>query len=760
MTRPRLVQLAVVALLTAAAGLAFAPVYASDLYPLVALGAAVGSVGLWALAAWKLPGRDGLGLLVSLGGYLLFVANTVLRDSVLVVVPTPGTVADLADGLVNGWARLMSTALPVADDPSMLLVAPTLVWVAGYVAARVAVHRTAVLAPVVPPVVVLAVGVFYAGPRTGASVGTVALVVGLGLVLLLLRTLRPAGALANVAVRERRGDGGRLVVKVEDEAPADTPEAAASRRRQALLGVAIALVVVVLAPLLGPRLPLGSAREPVDPRELAEQSPVDRDGISPLVQVGSLLAQEEPEELFTVRPDGLPAYWRIATLEDFDGSLWTSDALVEPTGAEVEPLEDLDVPTEELTQEVDITSLPGPWLPAAERPAAITGTGERLLADPASGTLVVAEGEVDGLDYTVVSERPLIASGAQATARPWAGEGADELTELPEAVGEDAQQRRTALVAEAQRAVEGAERPFGQAVAIQEHLRNGPTAVRAAPPGHGYGSVHSLLFGDGGAPTSGSVEQFASAFAVMARAVGLPTRVAVGFLPGTVDDDGTFHVTSADAWAWPEVRFEGLGWVPFEPTRPPTADEAAALEEQLRQQEAIDARVDELTGGTADGRMSGAGGEGDTARTVLYVAGGVLVLLVVGLVAFLVTVSVLRRRRRRRRGVGTPAQRVVGAYREALDELNEAGLRGTRAMTATELAAHTEATFGKEASRQLRPLGEMANVALFGQRPLDPRQADEAWAHLTRLESTLVAGQRPADRLRRRVDPRLLSRRT
>jgi hypothetical protein len=58
--------------------------------------------------------------------------------------------------------------------------------------------------------------------------------------------------------------------------------------------------------------------------------------------------------------------------------------------------------------------------------------------------------------------------------------------------------------------------------------------------------------------------------AVMVRAAGIPARVALGYTPGTPQDDGSRLITSDDAHAWVEVFFQGLGWVPFDPT--PIAD--------------------------------------------------------------------------------------------------------------------------------------------------------------------------------------------
>ena len=59
--------------------------------------------------------------------------------------------------------------------------------------------------------------------------------------------------------------------------------------------------------------------------------------------------------------------------------------------------------------------------------------------------------------------------------------------------------------------------------------------------------------------------QFATAMVMMAREAGIPARMAMGFLPGT-PDRGTYTVRSSDAHAWPELFFEGIGWLRFEPT--------------------------------------------------------------------------------------------------------------------------------------------------------------------------------------------------
>ena len=64
----------------------------------------------------------------------------------------------------------------------------------------------------------------------------------------------------------------------------------------------------------------------------------------------------------------------------------------------------------------------------------------------------------------------------------------------------------------------------------------------------------------------GYCQQFAWAMAVLARLVGIPSRIAVGYTGGSPGTDGRWHVMTSDAHAWPELYFVGQGWLRFEPT--------------------------------------------------------------------------------------------------------------------------------------------------------------------------------------------------
>src|SRR5262249_26273887 len=77
--------------------------------------------------------------------------------------------------------------------------------------------------------------------------------------------------------------------------------------------------------------------------------------------------------------------------------------------------------------------------------------------------------------------------------------------------------------------------------------------------GHGFYQIGRLL-----TSTRGTSEQYASAYAVMARALGFDSRVVMGFRPSY--DHDTFRASGSDVDAWVEVDFIGLGWITIDPS--------------------------------------------------------------------------------------------------------------------------------------------------------------------------------------------------
>jgi transglutaminase-like putative cysteine protease len=104
--------------------------------------------------------------------------------------------------------------------------------------------------------------------------------------------------------------------------------------------------------------------------------------------------------------------------------------------------------------------------------------------------------------------------------------------------------------------------PYDQAVQIEAYLRTLTYDLDVPMVAPSADLVDAFLFD----LRRGYCDYFASAFVMMARSVGLPARLAVGYASGRMEAPSTWLVSAADAHSWPEVYFERVGWVAFEPT--------------------------------------------------------------------------------------------------------------------------------------------------------------------------------------------------
>jgi Transglutaminase-like superfamily len=198
----------------------------------------------------------------------------------------------------------------------------------------------------------------------------------------------------------------------------------------------------------------------------------------------------------------------------------------------------------------------------------LDGSSEDWRYDQATGTVFGRQVSTDGLSYWVSADQPrpsaelLAASPAVPRNSPMRA----RFTALPEL-----DPRVTDLVAELTAGV-GPDQPYERARRIHEYLidrSNGFVYSLATEPGTSGDDLVDFL-----RLRRGYCEQYAGAMAVMVRAAGVPARVALGYTPGIVQSDGTRLITTDDAHAWVEVYFQGLGWMPFDPT--PISDVRAA----------------------------------------------------------------------------------------------------------------------------------------------------------------------------------------
>lgn len=476
----------------------------------------------------------------------------------------------------------------------------------------------------------------------------------------------------------------------------------------------LGLVGVALVALIAPALP-GFGAPPVIGGGLGS----GRVHFNPIVSIKPTLDDDRNIELFRVEASR-PTYYRLTALEVFDGTLWQPrrDRDVRDF---YEPTIDVDT-TEPVRQEITITALAGPWLPAAYQARSVFGDDADV--EPDTWTLLADDRLRPGLRYTVESRVPT--PSVELLDRPIdyarvPGTPAGSL-DLPRGIPREVREFAEDITRDA-------ETPYQQALALQRELRSFRYDENIAE-GHSFDDMVTFLTD----VRAGYCEQFASAMAVMARLLGIPARVVIGFGIGEQIDDGVWRVTTRQAHAWVEVFFPQAGWVLFEPTPRATVtqlpDYAPGQQARNPGPEATDEPTSRPTEDPA-ARQPGdnsplvdvpgdqPAGAGSTGFGVLV---GVLLLIAVG--APLAYVNI--RRRARLRAARTPRALVAAHYADFLEWCAAVGLPRALAETPREHAARIRPR-ARSAGDALDVLTIAVEEALWAPpNGLDPADAQRA----------------------------------
>src|SRR5690606_34801915 len=450
--------------------------------------------------------------------------------------------------------------------------------------------------------------------------------------------------------RDRLSQWGR-VFSGATRGPGGEPGATAPVRTGRRIGM-VALGIALVVPLALPAMDGGL----LDPAG----SGVGRGGggggtssaVDPLVSLRDSLNVNEDRQVMSVRTeleDTSDLYLRIVSLDDFDGTTW------KPSKRSITTVPDGTFPTpaglgpEIERAEVGTTiSTAGwygrDWLPMPYPPSGVSIRGNWRY-EPVGMTLGGDHGQdTRGMTYEVRSldVRPTAEQLAGAPEPPAALKR--EFTQLPDSLP-DVVHRTAGEV------TEGAASDYDRAVQLQDWfaVSGGFEYDTQVDVGSGSRAIARFL-----RDKQGFCVHYSFAMASMARSLGIPARVAVGFAPGTPQADGTVAVGLRDAHAWPELYFEGIGWTRFEPTptrgsipsytQPDT--EENALPDPARPSEAASA-APSAAPSASDGRtlervrvdggcptesaeaVIAAGGDGPRWYTVLlWALGGLAVLLV------------------------------------------------------------------------------------------------------------------------------------
>lgn len=651
--RPYVVAAALAGML-ALAGLVLGRIYADALLFQLVAGAAIGSIGA-GLATRRLPSWSAAPVSTVLLIAYVGIGLKIAAGHAAVTTPFATMVRD---ALVNGIPRLLTAMIPVESTPDTVVVPLIATWLAGLAAVEVGVRARRVLLGTVTPVGLYAGALYVVGPNEGAAAGPT-----LGFAALVVISL---------AISVPRAE------PVGEKTPPN---------RRTLIGSAAGLVAVLaLAAAVGPWISGQVGAAPVDPRQYVEPPQVDSLDESPLNRIsGWMLAPKQ--QLFTYKPETPPTTKsktvkvRLAVLSDYDGVTWKVGGVYRNAGRvlpEQPVLAGADI--SEVRQQIAIEGLTGRLLPAVATPTAISGA--RVAYDAGTGTLISPGGLRTGDTYTVTSRVQTPDLNMLPSAQSPSGDAVVRYLEKADGVPETIQRL-------AEHLADGNGGSYDRALAIQEFLAEHYRETADAPSGHAYPNLAYFLFGPRGqGGQEGTSEQFAASFALLARLTGLPSRVVVGFDAPAAGGE----VTGGNAIAWPEVLFDGMGWVAFDPM--PTSDDPTPVEQDFQPKpttppttppQTDTPSVEPSASETAAAAAAGSTGGLSAGVVAGGTSGSLLVLL---LVAALVVVQMRRGLRRRRLYDGSPDERISGAWLEFTDALRLAGQPVPDHLSATEMATY------------------------------------------------------------------------
>lgn len=629
-----------------------------------------------------------LACLITYLATLLIYLNLVFaaRLSAVALIPTRASIAHLWS-LAGQGMDARSLAPPVPGSTAVVLLAAGGI---GLIAAATDLLAARLRSPALAGLPLLAL--YSVRITTNARQGGVggALVFCLGMV----------GYLALLAVdgRERLRIWGRVVTvwdgpDSKTSYGVDTKALAASGRRIGLAAACIALVLPLIVPGISVHDLLRSNTSGTGP---GGQSSGSITLPNPLVQMRDQLLNASTQTVLTYRTtaaDPPEQYLQVYVLNyQAATGAWT----LVPFGAatavgtrSLRPAPGLAATTPAAHPKTDVTfshAVQGGYdtklgflaLPYA--PSTVHVTAGAWQED--DQTLMVYSGDtsLSGLNYTVTStvaspgsaQLDAVASYPQSVTNGYlgfpSGQGG-ELTKLAEQI------------------TQGAKTPYQKALKLQSYFTSGAFTydVGASLP-NSIAGLTKFLF----TTKSGMCQQFAFAMAGLARLVGIPSRIAVGYTAGSKIGKGTWRVTNADAHAWPELYFAGVGWLRFEPTPGGVGGQGTATVPQYAPGPAgnlapgapglIPVGVNPGTGGTGsipgEHRVTGATGSAGRhlAQQHSDVPGWILLAVAIIIVAALITPLTVRTliRRRRRRTAGDAAL-AHAAWHELRDNLVDYG---------------------------------------------------------------------------------------
>lgn len=684
-------------------GLCFGPVFGiGNLWlPVIAVGLVTYLV-TEACRQW--PGLSGWRPLLVIAAGLLATIETVLRATTIFGLPTLASIRALGRGLTS-WRLTLESTWPARPDPELVLFIPLLVLIACLLAVEL-LDRTPLLTPLIPGLAVVGVSQLYI-----AATGLSAVLIAVGYALIVVALLVPG----NLGPRRLGAWAATAAVTAA--------------------AIVCGLVVSAVDP---------AGRTPYSLQKVQTATASGTRPTSPLDELaGRLSGRAKDEPVFRYRASGPVDRWRLVALDDFDGANWTTDHPFLRMGSQLEPGPEVRVPTTTQRASVQLDGLDGPWLPGQLLPATVSGVAQPQVEQIEQiGSTLLAPQPPDRYSLTwstpTVDPDDLRAAGIDADAP---GGLADDLGPVPTEISTlDPLQGRRAT--------------FATALALATYMQdNYQLAVEAPlPTGHGWPQLKEFLLKQ---RRAGTTEQFAAGYVALARLNGIPARLVVGFrAPATPDPDGWYTVYNRDAFAWPEVAVDGVGWWPLDPVgqagtgKSAVAGSTAEITERARTAVPPVNQIDdpEVPPSSDDGAGLSWSGFRFPVLAVFLVSAGLLLSWLVG-VPLVKHLRALRRRRR------TGNASIVGAWAEARDRLRAHGVPISPGMTVRDLAHAARDLPGTHPA--LTTVAQAVDHALWSGAPATPALGNQAWSGVRSLRQALKTRPRP-DRLQAALELRTL----
>ncbi len=292
-------------------------------------------------------------------------------------------------------------------------------------------------------------------------------------------------------------------------------------------------------------------------------------GINPMLELGQNLRRNSTVTALTYTTSADDAlYLKVANLYDFTGKTWKPSQVEFPTLEEGAPAVDplLEIDKEPVSTTITIEQLRGSMLPVPYPASAVVNglnDGWQIRQD-AGLTLRARDSDSRGQTYTVASIDVVPTAEQMRDLSTGAAPGMLRYLDLPKGM--------PAVIARTAREVTAAEdNDYDRVKALQNYFRgSGFRYSETAPVAEDYDGNGVDVIAEFLKVKAGYCVHFASAMAVMARTLDIPSRIAVGYAPGDsrgLKNGRTRYVnTSDDLHAWVEIYFDGIGWIKFDPT--------------------------------------------------------------------------------------------------------------------------------------------------------------------------------------------------